>query len=403
MKTLRGTILVLWGMAGCAAAAAAGCGGNTSTSGGGEDAGGSDGTVDQASEGSQQEESSSDSPQAVPEASIDATLDTGSSPDTGSSSGEAGEDATGDADGGGTPDATDATIDATDASLDAPDGTVSTPDASDSGAPPDAADGSAELDASEAGPSDAAPEANPIFAFPSQVANSLCGQISNCCGFGPDASNFNMPQCVSQVLPNGYSATLLGSTGLLDSGELTFDPVKGQACLNDIAAIDCSSNQLTSAVQKKILSDCTAAMVGTLGVGADCNVTIQCAPGEYCDLPTDGGQGACAALQSQGGSCYFGIHSFALSEEACGFRRTGSAGLRCNNADLEAGVANPPSAWVCTPQQAEAGATCFFNQDCTSGLCDLGPSNNINKCANAETFIYPSACAGFILDAGGGG
>jgi hypothetical protein len=259
---------------------------------------------------------------------------------------------------------------------------------------------------------DAQPEASPgdgaaLAAFPGLVAKALCQKVADCC-FGPDASAFDRAGCIASSTPEGYANTLHGVLPFLnsDSGVLAFNQASATACIQDINSIDCTANELTTAVQLSILRDCVAAVYGTLGAGAPCTAAIECSPGLFCNVPLDGGAtGSCAALVGDGGSCNVGGQmDFGQSEEACSFRRNGLTGLRCNNADPNTGALydGGPNNWTCAPQVA-VGSGCNYNQDCVTQLCDLGPDAGLFQCASTEVFVYPYACAPYIRDAGGGG
>jgi hypothetical protein len=268
-------------------------------------------------------------------------------------------------------------------------------------------------DAGDAQPDASAGDGAALAAFPGQVAQAVCQKASDCC-FGPDASQFDMAGCLAASTREGYLGTLHGVTAFLgpdSGGVLAFNPASATACLQDINSIDCTANELTTAVQVSILRDCVAAVSGTLGAGASCMATIECSPGLFCDLPLDGGPtGTCTAVAGDGGSCYFGNQqggeNFGQSEEACSFRGAGVSGLRCNNADLNTGAPldGGASTWTCAPPVA-LGSGCNFNQDCLTELCDPGPDLDagLYQCVSSETFAYPWQCAIYIRDAGGGG
>jgi hypothetical protein len=270
-------------------------------------------------------------------------------------------------------------------------------------------DDASDSGAAEAGDGGGPDSAAAMKAFPGQVAQALCQKLAECC-LGTDASAFDMNGCVTSVTPVGYSGTFLGSVDYInsDAGILAFNPMAAQACLQDIGSIDCTANLLTSQVQVSILNDCVGAIYGTLGAGASCTDTIECGINMYCDLPLDAGTtGTCQPLVGNGGSCYFGSQNpsenFGQSEEACSYRRTGNSGLRCNNAQLDGNPLDGGSnTWTCM-QAAPVGSGCNFNQDCLSRLCDPGANpvtNPVFQCVSSETFVYPSACAGFIKDGG---
>jgi hypothetical protein len=226
------------------------------------------------------------------------------------------------------------------------------------------------------------------------MAAAECQKLAACCN---NTAAFDMTTCERQVLPNGYSGAITDSLAYLDGGVLTFDPAKAQACLNDLAAIDCGLNEVTAALQASLLDDCTAAVTGTLTVGATCASSIQCLTGEYCDTPTDGGAGQCALLQTAGGSCSFGTQTAESSESACSFRGSGDTALRCANADVNAHALLEAGSWVCAPAGA-ADAGCNLDDDCVTRLC-ITPAGT---CVSARVFVDPDTCAYYNLLADAG-
>jgi hypothetical protein len=253
--------------------------------------------------------------------------------------------------------------------------------------------------------------------FLTEVATAFCAKLEACCKTNIDSGTFDTASCIAINTPVGYEGTALGAAALLEAGVLTYDPTKAAACLNDINAIDCTGDLITAQQQNAILTDCTAAVYGSLGSGAPCTEAIECASGLFCDLPLDGGvTGACAPLRGDGGACgNFGDivvnYDFGQSEEACSYRRTGNTGLRCNNEDPNTGndIDGGPAAWTCEPAGA-VGAGCNFNQDCTTQLCDPGapgypyiePDGSIvaggvtYTCSNSIPFTYYNSCLAFV-------
>jgi hypothetical protein len=281
-----------------------------------------------------------------------------------------------------------------------PDGTVgndgATPDgggvdarASDSGG-----DATAPVDAGDAG--DTGVDSAALFAFPGQLASAICGKIGSCC-FGADAAPFNEPACLQALLPGGFELSLSGYLSVLDSGLVSLDPAKAQACMNDIAAIDCTSGMITSATKLAAIKDCSSAVVGAVGPGGLCTVTPECSGEQFCNTPTDGGTvGTCTAVRGDGGSCTFGSPpSPGQSEEACSLRRSGDTGLRCNNQALTPNFGFLDAGWTCVPQFG-LNADCNVDQDCASGLCD--PNNFV--CEQVGPLVTSLLCAEFKKDGG---
>ncbi len=294
-------------------------------------------------------------------------------------------------------DASDATV-AADASPDAAlDTTV--PDGSTDGSNDGATDASVEdtrLDAAADGSSDGSSEASSVLsaleAFPSQVATAICQQFATCCFGSADAGQFDMPLCLSQVLPTGFHGTTVGAFAVVDSGLLTFDSTHAQACLQDIATIGCT---VTAAQSLAATNDCYAAISGTLASGSPCTQPIVCAGSQYCRLPGDGGTtGVCTPLSGDGGSCDYG--TFGVSEYVCSPRSSGIGGLRCVNED----TATPyelfdASTWTCGPTLG-VDAACNYGIDCVTQICDT--SNYL--CAGSSPYADPETCAYYTIDAG---
>jgi hypothetical protein len=255
---------------------------------------------------------------------------------------------------------------------------------------------------------------SPIPAFLNQVTSTLCTKLQTCCAGPLEGGTFNMSLCTTSLTATGYEGMNVGAAYALEAGVLTYDPARAAACVNDINAIDCVSNVITSAQQLAILSDCVAAVSGSLAGDAGCFYSIECAPGTFCDTPSDaGGPGTCAPLRGDGGACgNFGTlantYDYGLGEEACSFRRTGNTGLFCYERDLITGadIDGGPAAWACRPAGAAGG--CNVDQECASGLCDPGPPGfgytapdgavsfgSVYQCANSTPFTYLNTCLPF--------
>jgi len=239
-----------------------------------------------------------------------------------------------------------------------------------------------------------------MFAFPTQVAAALCDRGANCC-FGGPSPRFNTARCQGDYLAGGFQNSNEG-TQYLDGGNVAFDPVSAQACLSQIAAIDCSTNQLTSANMKVLLPDCFGALHGTLGVGSPCRDSIECATGEFCDSVVEAGVPAkCQPLRAFGASCSdFGTAAMSLSQlqnaqSACSNRGSGDTNLVCEIYDRVTGNTN--NAWLCQHADGEGGAPCQQAYDCLSRVC-----NDNSVCAQAIVFAPTGFCLKYtIADAGG--
>jgi hypothetical protein len=279
-------------------------------------------------------------------------------------------------------------------------------DAAPDAAPDVTTDAPTTVDA-DAGALDAGFDVAQMLAFPGQVATALCDRTAVCCGFsGLDASAFNATKCINSSLPIGFKGSSFGSD-LLDSGRVTFNASKAQSCLSQLAAIDCVTNQLTSAVDIALYANCFGALIGTLPVDASCAGSIECAPGEFCD-PVEAGADAsvCRALRTANQVCsdfYPNPDSGAApsaaqltnAQSACSYRGSGDTNLACAYLDSTTfGYLYPAVCVAAGP--LDAG--CVSDQECTSKTC------SVPSCVQAERFITPATCtADTIPDAGGGG
>jgi hypothetical protein len=267
---------------------------------------------------------------------------------------------------------------------------------------------------------------DPISAFQVQLATTFCAKAQACCtSLMPAGTTWDTAKCINVNVGVGYQASLLGVGPVLGSdasAELHYDPAKAQACLADLNAIDCSANVVTTAQQKQLYADCFAAVTGSLASGATCTQAVECGAGLFCDTAGDGGPaiGTCQPLRADGGPCGdFGdiplgtpLHyDYTKGEEACSYRRTGTSGLRCDNADPTTGADydGGPAVWVCRPQFPEGGS-CNLKQDCQSLLCDPGtpgyeydppdggpvsPGGTVFQCSNSMPFEYKNDCLPF--------
>jgi hypothetical protein len=215
-----------------------------------------------------------------------------------------------------------------------------------------------------------------------------------------------LTSCLDNIGPLGFKGNTTGAD-YYGNGNVTFDQTKAQACLNEIAAIDCTTNQVTGTQFAQLFADCFAAYSGTLSAGAPCANSIECSPGNYC-LPVDGGAGdagatgVCQPLAGVGGACG-NLGNLTSGQSVCSYRGGGANGMFCDNINLDAALVNlPASEWTCQ-QQFPSGTSCWTNVDCASYVCHEF-SSTVFQCANAGVFANASTCAEFLIaDAGGGG
>lgn len=239
------------------------------------------------------------------------------------------------------------------------------------------------------------------LAFPGQLAAAICSQIAACCGTTGDAAAFNWQSCYSDTLSGGYRGSSAGAF-YFPSGNVAFDPAQAQACLNAVAAVDCSTNQVTAAQEAALTQACFGVYYGILPQGSPCNATIECAPGNYCS-PFDGGVGAnCVPLAGDGGACGVLGSNTTVAQTVCSYLGAGANGLGCHTTAIDGGgnVQTPVSQWTCGPQWP-VGASCWVNADCSSYICHEFSSTDY-ACANVGDWSNANTCAQYaIADAGG--
>jgi hypothetical protein len=251
----------------------------------------------------------------------------------------------------------------------------------------DAADsgGNDAADAGDTAP-DVAVEAASIGAYPLSVTVAYCLRLQQCCLVPDGQWNQNGANgCVSLVGQSGGIRGLqlhqlaLGS----DAGLVTYDPVAGAKCIQDVNALACGVVPVSSILT--VQDDCFAALQGTLGVDAGpCTDPIECKTNEHCRMVGDAGTGICTPLIAQGQPCTDKTYSM-----DCSYLGNGSPALYCD-----------PKTLTCQPPVA-LDAGCASNAACASEAC------NYPVCVDSFVFSDPGTpngtCAFFtIADAGAG-
>jgi hypothetical protein len=227
-----------------------------------------------------------------------------------------------------------------------------------------------------------------LYAFPAAVNAALCTRLATCCA-EPDAGVAAfVATCVQEYAEYGGVADVnLANT---HGGHIKYDSTAAAKCFADIKAISCGS--YTSAEEKAALSDCTAAMVGTIDAPkGGCTSSWECAPTGYCagsagsltplydndgKLVGDAGAptGTCTALRGVGDSCT-DLNFYT----DCTYVGNGSPDNFCN--PNEAGTAG---SCVLDYPTGSAGAGCLYNQQCQTELCIYGVG-----CESSSTFSDP--------------
>lgn len=244
---------------------------------------------------------------------------------------------------------------------------------------------------------------DPVAKFRSDVANAFCSRFQNCCN-SLDAGTFDMNHCMSAGINSAWNGSNieLAAPGVLARGNVTLNNTAATSCLAGIATLSCPN--ITSSETLTASDNCYAATTGKLTAGANCVASVECQSNEYCKFAgvdagtTDGGiaLGVCTALAGDGGTCGqapYGDPNF-LSNE-CAYKGWHSPAQFCDYDSY------PTGPYTCAPLRAN-GASCYFDNECTSGICgttDQDCVNTVCKCATSRD--YTQFCRDFaIKDAG---
>lgn len=237
--------------------------------------------------------------------------------------------------------------------------------------------------------------------FVAQQETLLCQRMATCC-FGVDASAFDTPKCLDIVKTTaieGNTADL--NDPKLDVSKVVVDQTKALSCIAGAKTFACPS--MTDTEYRNDIQNCFGAVTGIVPTGGGCNVTVECAPGNYCKagafVPPDAGadagdggdsgappKGGCVALAGASNACQGGAFN-----EACMYRGyLGQPSLRCDTSNFDGGA---PSN-TCLPKYPN-GNKCAWDWDCTSELCSSG-----GTCVPSATIVAPFVCTYLTKDGG---
>jgi hypothetical protein len=252
---------------------------------------------------------------------------------------------------------------------DATDATTDSPADGGSDAPKDSP-----LDA----PVDAPVDAPALVDFPHAIDVAFCTRVTECCLQTPQT--FDVQKCISLYDNAGTIVGLGRYAASLDGGQVAYDRQQAAQCLADFKNVACGT--LQAAQFRTFVATCYAAATGTVPLNGGCISSLECASGEYCNVP-DGGVGSCASLLTQDAGC---AHA---NGDECSYLGNGSPALNCD-----------PISNACEPRK-DLDAGCNNNRQCLSGFC-------LTKCVNSTVVSDPGVPNGFcdfltIKDAGGGG
>jgi hypothetical protein len=215
--------------------------------------------------------------------------------------------------------------------------------------------------------------ARTVSDFTAEVATAVCATLEKCCQ-ALDAGGTSAAKCNTNVLPYGFQGSSLGVEDLVTadaSTNLTVDPVQAAICLAQINTLSCAVNSTT---MKSTIQACYNAIVGKVAKNGSCQFAPECVQPGYCMYAVpDAGSGTCQPLVATTGSCAAVSANVAdptgAGQEACSSKGSGFPATYCDNLD---NLGNPLSSdqWKCKTAVATDAGACFYNNNCTSDICD---------------------------------
>jgi hypothetical protein len=210
----------------------------------------------------------------------------------------------------------------------------------------------------------------PLADLPPKLAAIMCTTYQSC--VGPVFELFmNGTDCVSlteQRIRNGTFALLQSQ---IDSGKVSYDPFKAQACLDSLSARTCAQ------LLDRDSDVCLAALDGTVELGGACTLDEDCKGKALCKSTTGTCPGQCAPLLAAGQAC--------SQDSNC------QDGLQCSSETK-----------LCV-QPAGAGQKCEFGSPpCAPGLFCLGKDDGKKTPGTCkppqEAFVSASGSACNVME-----
>lgn len=202
----------------------------------------------------------------------------------------------------------------------------------------------------------------PLAELPTEYAAALCKAYTTCNG---DLYAIFLPgeDCATNISAQ-LAEELATLPHAVDAGRIAYDPVKAQACIDEIAAGDCAT------LSQRASATCQAALSGSVPEDGDCELNEECQKDLYCKIG-DACPGTCSPLEAAGRAC--------SADGQC------MSGLKCGATGL------------CVAP-AEAGGACNQGEpDCTAGYVCLG--DNADQGTPGECVAIEDAFAGETGDA----
>lgn len=178
----------------------------------------------------------------------------------------------------------------------------------------------------------------PLSELGARTAETYCGLLDQC--YGPDLLEaFTGGNCVATFQRTFDEQTLPQFEQAIAEGTLRYDGARAAGCLDQLEAAGCGF------IDRPELSECEAALEGTIALGGACSINEECTGTAFCAMDTMC-PGTCQARVAPGTACE--------DDGACG------SGLRCFDGTCR------------SPALADAPCGGGTNPDCAGGLICRG-------------------------------
>lgn len=233
-----------------------------------------------------------------------------------------------------------------------------------------------------------------LSGFRDEVSNALCSRVASCCDAASPGYALSSAKCHAIYDQLGFEATARGIQ-TANPANVTVNGSVKDACIQKITdnAADCS---VTSTEVKAAITDCLAAVTGTLAAGASCTSSLECAGTSVCAQDA-AGNGTCQAIRGIGQSCEVlnktGTDVFTrdnLAQDLCSKRGGGQTGNFCDAYDSVLGVHRAEATWTCKTAHGNGGA-CNTDTYCASFVCDPATFS----CVANASFVNANVCSAF--------
>ncbi|MFO0666554.1 MAG: hypothetical protein U0174_21545 [Polyangiaceae bacterium] len=208
------------------------------------------------------------------------------------------------------------------------------------------------------------------------VRDAICDRVQvGCCNnLGAGGAPFNRAQCNTFMEGGIENSFAQVSAPGVDLSKVTVNQLKAQSCVAKLQNLTCPSVGTPAAEYRLAVSECFAALGGTVAIGSACHTDLECKTGAYCNQST----AKCTALSALGAVCSNGEGA---TSDTCSNRGSGDTGRRCG------------PAFKCVAS-ATAGQACYTNATCGTGTTcsyDFG----LSKAVCSAQLNDPQLCTYF--------